>query len=217
MAIAYDSSSSGFVGTASSLTYSHTCTGTDGLLLVYALSNSGAAGTITGVTYNGVAMTMVVEFSTGSGPFSVWYLNNPATGANNVVVSADRGTNAIGSGSVSYTGCNQTSSVIDSTNTGTDTGVSSIGKSVTSTVDNCWGVIMTYSGNNGGHTAGTNTTERLDNNYVFIGDSNSAITPAGSLTLNVSYPINSTWQTWYGTIAPPSSATASKLALLGVG
>ena len=52
---AFDAAGSGPSTSATSLTWSHTCAGANRILFVGFLSN----GTVTGVTYNGVAMTQV--------------------------------------------------------------------------------------------------------------------------------------------------------------
>jgi len=69
----------------SSLTWSHTCTGSDLALKV----GTSCSGNVTGVTYNGVALTLLREDIDGSFGFESnnWGLVNPATGAHDVVVT----------------------------------------------------------------------------------------------------------------------------------
>jgi len=107
MAIAVDSTSLNNQGTTgASLTWSHTCTGTNLMLVVtVSLSASAANCRATGVTYNGVAMTKGVESSgaTTDAKQSVWYLSNPDTGAHDVVVSLANN-NLVTASSISFTG-----------------------------------------------------------------------------------------------------------------
>jgi len=88
MAIAFDATSSGSSGGASSITFAHTCTGSNRVLFVTVIGE--VIPSITGVTYAGVAMTQVGSSVSGGGSRSIhlFYLDNPASGANNVVVSS---------------------------------------------------------------------------------------------------------------------------------
>ena len=86
MAIAIDASSlTQSAGFTNSVTVSHTCTGTDLILLVGIHCRTDV---VTGVTYNGTAMTFLGK-NINSGVVGVqwYYLVGPSTGANNVVVS----------------------------------------------------------------------------------------------------------------------------------
>ncbi len=90
------------------LTYSFT--NTAGTLLIVCATAGDAVQSISGVTYNGVAMSPVASVRSHDGTTgaysSLWSLLNPATGANNVVVTKS-GSNASGyiiSGAVSFTG-----------------------------------------------------------------------------------------------------------------
>ena len=103
---------------ANSLTYSHTCTGSNGLLLVHATTNT--TDDVTGITYAGAAMTQVTKIQTPSGRWNyLFYKLGPATGANNVVISTSDTPDLILSYSASYTGVSQ-SGFPDSSNTATE-------------------------------------------------------------------------------------------------
>lgn len=83
MAIALNSTSSGF-SSGSTLTFAHTVSGANRILVVGTREPA-----VSGVTYNGVALTKAISSSGGSGVDSaIWYLIAPATGTNNIVVSA---------------------------------------------------------------------------------------------------------------------------------
>lgn len=86
----------GGVDTSVSNTFSHTASGTDRLVVVYAglsTADSAQASTAVTATYGGVSMTLQgmaqVQTSGGSGDgrFATFTLLNPATGAQNVVVT----------------------------------------------------------------------------------------------------------------------------------
>ena len=82
-AIAFDAASSATGVGVSSLTWAHTTSGADRLLIV---GVSFDTGTVTGVTYAGVPMTSVGNTTTAL-KMHMWRLIAPATGANNIVVS----------------------------------------------------------------------------------------------------------------------------------
>jgi hypothetical protein len=220
MAIAFDAATDGgVVNPGTSLTYAHTCTGSNRILLVFAFGAT-SGDTITGATYGGVAMTAVsAAFQlTGDRMVHCWYLVNPASGANNVVVSAS-GSQVIGSFSMSYTGAKQ-SGQPDASNTGENPGQTSFSLSVTTIADNCWTVLLTRTdGTN--NTAGANTTERLDSVNGFAGfDRNADITPPGSSTLATSASNASPYGGWIVSIAPAvavSAVTRRQRTLVGVG
>lgn len=123
MTLAVDSAVEGFDGYSASPSWSHTCSGSDRLLLV-CIAYQRASGYVSGVTYNGVAMTMVARADGVGGidpTAEIWKLSNPATGTNTVAVSS--GTSAVSlGGSVSFTGANQNDATNTSyaTNTGSD-------------------------------------------------------------------------------------------------
>lgn len=222
MAIAYDSQSHGVSLSGSfSKTFSHTCSGSDRLLVVSALTNSGA-DSITGITYNGVSLTRIDIADQPNNPYYLYYLIAPATGTNNVVITADRSTNAIAGTAVSYTGCLQTASVINAHGVQTTPRPATSGAvSLTSTVDNCWMVAGYSAGINSSYVAGANTTLRDANGQEYIGicDSNGVISPAGALTLNTTWTGSNNWGMLGAMIAPAAAASSSRknLTLLGIG
>jgi hypothetical protein len=103
----YDAASSGSTGAggSTSLTFSHTCSADDNrLLLVYMTVES--FGDITTVTYDGEAMTLLAtEAGTGS-QASIYGILDPATGANNVVISSSP-SQIMSAGAVSFSNARQ--------------------------------------------------------------------------------------------------------------
>lgn len=87
-------STTGSVGTftsatsASSSTFAHDATGADVLVVMATYQDGGVGRTISGITYNGVALTKIAA----AGPLfamraEMWYLVGPASGSNNIVIS----------------------------------------------------------------------------------------------------------------------------------
>lgn len=131
------------ISTGSSMTWSHTCSGSDRLLHVSvgARHSGGTNNVVSGVTYNGVALTLVRGDEANFGTFatSVWRLVAPATGANDIVVtftgSIDTSGQAVG---VSLTGVHQTTPDAGNNGFGDNTTATSVSVSVTTTADNAW-------------------------------------------------------------------------------
>lgn len=186
MAIALDTTTAYGSSSGTTRTFSHTCTGSNLILFVTANVHTATA-TVTGVTYNGVAMTSVGSQANTSATTTLWYLLSPATGANNVVITANN-SDTIESASASYTGVKQ-SGQPDASSVGGPTTTTNYTQSVTSVADNCVAIFAGISNNGGAVTAGTNTTLIEYNNTAYGGlfmRSTAAKTPAGTFTLAAS-------------------------------
>jgi hypothetical protein len=191
MAIAFDAAYNGDLGVdGSSLTYSHTCTGTDRILfvegIVYQNGTTPTGDVLTGITYNSVAMTLISkQLITGSYPrYSyLYYLVNPASGTNDVVVSLSVSNMRPQASSVSYTGVLQTSP-IGATNEKTTNNVTSQELSTTTTAANSWvisaGRFILYEMN--ASTGVTKRTGATAQNSV-IGDSGGPIATPGAYSM----------------------------------
>lgn len=172
MAIAFDAITGVQLTTGTSLTYSHTCTGSDRILFVSA-NNNTASDYVTGITYNGVSMTKIgASLQGGSTRYTnLYYLVAPATGANNVVISCS-GSTYIEAYTVSYTGVHQ-SSPIDTNRTDTGSSVTSLTCTLTTTADQCW-LITAGSYGAGTLSGGASTYARNVSFSYGILDSNGA-------------------------------------------
>lgn len=140
MAIAFDAATGRNTVTGTTLTFSHTVgSGTDRILIVGGLV-ANTTEFITGITYNGVAMTQGIKKQNTSGDNSwiyLYYLVNPASGAHNVVVSTSSSVSMAFTAS-SYTGAKQTG---QPDATGVYTGATESGDrtvSITTVTDQCW-------------------------------------------------------------------------------
>lgn len=110
-AIAFDNSAQAVTsGNASSLTYSITVANTNPILIV----KVDTVATITGVTFNGVAMTQaclatnILDVNTN---VYVFYLKAPTSGANSIVITASTALHTMSSTAFSFTGALQTGTV----------------------------------------------------------------------------------------------------------
>lgn len=203
MAIALDAVTDQAQATGSTYSFSHTCTGSDRILWVGIFGDT--TDTLTGITYNGVAMTVAQKVGMGFGDrwIYLYYLVNPATGSNTVsaTFSASTAAKAV---AVSYTGAKQTGQP-DNSNNWTDLFVSSISHSITTVADNCWMVFIAKTNGAGTPSAGTGSTSRGGSNSFAFFDSNGPITPAGSYSMACSVGGSAVWGSCMASFSPSVS------------
>ena len=192
------------------------------LVLVLTIHTFDSTG-ITSIAWNGDALTQVGTWNRYGGAndwMGTFILVNPDVGSFNMVVDrTDANRHAFAC--VVYSGCKQTGQpdASSAVNSGSATTLS---RSVASVADNCWH-IFTLGENSSAPSSYTNVTSRSQNNgngNVTLGDSNSAKTPAGTLTQDA------TWSGATGcgaiqlTLAPSASTSTANahnnLLLLGV-
>lgn len=206
--IAVDATYNGWVASASSLTYAHTVTGANAVLVVGSwMFNSSA--TFSSCTYNGVSMTNLVNRTTDGtgGDIRILGLANPATGSNNVVITCSSSKQIFGN-SVSYTGVDQTTPFPDTGTSGSSSGTS-FSISITTTVDQSW-VFACVRSPSRVPTAGADTVVRQTN--PISGDAgweidSNAGRSVGSNALNYSYSPSQTSYWTMISIAPSVDAT----------
>ena len=190
MAVALVTAGSNFTNAAFSATYSATVSGSDTVLLVGVMKGANLT-TIDSVTYNGTALTQINTQSTGGSTFgqqALYYLKNPTTGANNIVITCSGGTaHYIYSAYGIYSGVDQTTAIEPSGGNTSSATATSVAASVTTVADNDWvvGIHGRWSGAAGTITAGTNTTLQTSQHWCEWIDTNAAQTPAGSKTVNI--------------------------------
>lgn len=223
VAIAFDAFGEGY-NNGTSLTYSHTCGGSDRFLfLVVKLYGNDD---ITAITYNGVSMgASIANGSLFEGTWSRFYaLMNPASGANNLVITRTS-SNHIVAGSGSWTGVSQTGQP-EAFGTAEANGATQITPSVTVATANAWvvgGVIANYDGTS--FVNGSNSVMRGDSDVSLPGicavyDRNADLS-AGAQTLDMKHSSGTNQYSSIAlSIAPATGGGAvahKRLALLGVG
>jgi hypothetical protein len=193
MAIAFDVAAQG------ASNWSHTCTGSNLLLVVTVFS---AGDTVTAVTYNGVAMTLIAKVGEGGSTlFSyTYYLIAPAVGSHTVAV-----TGAFAQGaSASYTGCLPSGQPDASASLANQTG-SPVTGTVTTVADNCWAVLTGVQ--SGSTVTYTSCTNRItDTSGILLADTNGVKHPAGSVAMSVSQAAGTSWATIAFSLAPAPPA-----------
>ncbi len=134
-------------GSGATLTWAHTIGAGNNRLLVVGFSQETASD-VTGVTFNGVALTKAKDIKTGDGFLNVelWYLLNPPVGTYNVVVSCSGDTmGSSAGGSMSFFGVKQQApeaTASNSQNSGT-----SISQNITTLTNNAILVDVMANGN----------------------------------------------------------------------
>ena len=206
--------------TATSLTYAVTVPGSNTFGYVSILGKVSATSVITGVTWNGSAMTYRTgqQLSPGDRFYECWYIVGPTTG--NIVISASE-SNYIASQATFYSGASQ--GALDATNTNFQTTGTPNTNTLTTVATNSWH-IMGVGTASGTPTAGTGSYAPLaaTGNSLIL-DGNIAITPAGSNSIGATG-----MNTLFGSgtigisIAPYSSSSSTvsispQLLTLGVG
>ena len=184
-AVAFDAATSGVVAdtTTDPATYSHTCTGADRVLMVFAGVNADTTRQTDAITYASVAMTLEgIRQTQATREATGWSLLNPASGANTVSVDwsgtpANANLVLMVSLAISFTGAND----VNNQSLATATAATSITTDVTSAVNNM--VVDFILGAAAAVTAGAGQTERANstNNLRKIS------TEAGAATTTMSW------------------------------
>lgn len=148
--IAFDTATSG----GSSTNFVHVCTGSDLLLLVGIQVLTGNTPT---VTYTSIPMTQLASTASSVGyTLFTFYLINPSTGSNHIIISSGGGNEA--AVAASYTGVKQTGFPDSFNSTVGGNGVNNFNASTTVVASDCWivamGMVICTSG------TGTFTTDR---------------------------------------------------------
>jgi hypothetical protein len=214
MDIAPDNCSSVQIGTGTSLTYSKTNTGSNLFLVVSVGNYAPTTDIITGVTYNGVAMTKAVtRFGAGGGiRTTIFTLAAPATGANNVVITASESCN-LRSFASSYTGA-QSSSTPDATGSAdvSTVGAGDCNLSITTVAANCWLVATNSDSLLDPDAAATGSVLRGSLTDTTIFDSGPKATP-GANNVGLHFAGSNTMQSVGVSIAPGVTVNANMLLL----
>lgn len=202
MSIAFDATATGAQTTNASITWSHTCTGSNRILVV--LYSYATGSTTTTATYGGVAMTELLRMRSDS--IHVFLLMNPASGTNTVSVN-ESGSGVAKKGiSSSYTGTKQTSQP-DSQGTLASANPTTSLSATTTTVDDN-DLVLGFGWAGSTITAGASTTLRVKDTIPNRSDEYGILeltalkTPAGVATITVTPGANVETQLLAISIAP---------------
>ena len=221
-AIARDTTVNGSAGGVSTgPSWSHTCTGSNLILIVWAGTESSIG--VSGITYNSAAMTQAtVATQYTSEHFQyLYYKTGPSTGANTVQVTHASSTYSEGGYSISYTGA-ASAGQPDATAALSEASGTSGSTTITVVAANCW-VFGAGRMDNGGTRSITNLTALSPNpmgdTANIAGDSNGTVS-TGALTVGVSSTVSDGPTGVWMSIAPFVAAAATgggTRELMGVG
>jgi hypothetical protein len=204
--VAFDAATSAAPATGTTRTWSHTCgAGADRLLLVH-VEIASTNDWVTGVTYNGVAMTQIAhegDFATMS--TYLYALVAPATGANNVVVTSS---NSVAIAGCSYSVANaKQMTTMDVMLLGNNSATTSrLWGPTTTTVDRALVVLFVWNSAEV-PVAGANVTNRsVVNRQSSVVDRGGITTPAGDVYLTQTTTGATTWSSMSVGIAPVPAA-----------
>jgi len=225
MAIALDSKSDLSSSGSTSYTVSFTNTGGNILFVsIYAIN-----ATVSGVSYAGVAMTQIAHityvgdlqvYALGGG----WGTGSPATGANNVVVTAAGGTtyrvNAISYSGAATSGQPDVTPVTTTGNIGGNTAAS---QSITTATNNAMMVLFSKTGDDNPAGTVTGGTNQLSGTAPDVSDN--LTTTAGTYTITITNPGDGPSRAYDGFLlaltpagsSPSATIVTNNLSLLGVG
>lgn len=175
-----------------SISWTHTCTGANRLLVVAIASNASVQHNPSSVTYNGVAMTKIAVsgFDGANASIFLYYLINPATGANTVSATCIDGIQGV---AASYTGAKQSvqpDSYYSAGNSGSTPYTVTITNQVQET--NCWQILAAEAATNGVSISTTNTSREnvtvrsvsgVPQCVLLLCDTNGIVSP-GSQSMN---------------------------------
>jgi hypothetical protein len=184
----------GNVTTTSAMTWSYTCGSGSNRLLVVGVLGDATSDFISGVTYGGVSMTLAGSHQADAQRWSyLFFLLNPASGANDVVVSASTPTSMF-SGAADYIGVKQSGQPDASALGESDFSATSLTTSITTVVDNDW-VVLFENGFSSSNPPSADTGDILrvvDATFGAWGlfDSNGPVTPAGSYSMKTTRPLS---------------------------
>lgn len=228
MALAFDVASSSSGSSVTSLSWSHTCTGSNLVLFVTAQvydDTSAAERAIASISYNSVAMTKVNRTETGNIGAEIWYLINPATGPNTIAITCGGNNNFIAAGGMSFTGADQTAPA-EANNIGSGFGKTA-STAVTTITDNAYVIdsVVKYNTTEA-ITKGASQTQAhnlsVGAGFGIIGGASyqGPKTPTGSVTMSWTWITTSRdWAQVVVSVKPAAAAGAAThfLSSLGVG
>lgn len=194
MAVVFDAvgpDAAGLGASSTTLSWSHTCAGSN-LLLTVAVGLGGSdSGVTTTVTYNGVSMTSAGKAHANNQPqgyTEMFYLVSPAIGTNTVIVTASA-SRALTGGSVSFAGVDQVTPVSNVTTGFGDGGTASV--TVSSATDN---MVVSSIASGSEVTASANTLQWRNNFSNSFGAGNGAeSSDTGASSVLMSFSLTSDW------------------------
>ena len=205
MSITHDNTTSVGDVTVSSKTFSHTVANQANRILIVGVCLEYYNISVTSITYAGVSLTKIdrrASASSSGNSAELWYLINPTTGANNVVVNLDGESNVV-IGASSYYDVHQTTPL--------GTAVKATGNSTPATVNASSAsgeLVVDTVGSNKTLTVGADQTQRWNRDdtdaYRYGGGSSEP----GAATVTMSWVLSGSSGRYWNIIAVPLKPTS---------
>lgn len=212
--ITFDAASNSTYQTAqSTYSWSHTCTGSNRYLTVGISMLSVGGSSVTGITYSGIALSLIKAQASGAGAIrsELWGLVAPATGSNTIAVTLSASLDSA-AGAVSYTGVEQTTPYEAANSaTATNVGAADATVNVTTIANNDWTFDNVATDDTAitvgaGQTSRNNVTGTLGSGAM---SSEGPKTPAGSVTMSwTNVDALKTWAIVAAGLRPVAAGTA---------
>jgi len=223
-AIGFDASSFATSSVTSTLTISHTVSGSNRILLVNAAALDGSSTTrnVSNVTYAGSGLTKVCESDNASNANTeLWYLLGPATGTNDIAVTYGGAATRVRAGGVSLVGARQIAPEATSSATGIGTAISA---SLTTVSDGAWVVDGVLTAGANSISVGGGQIERWNSGGASVPAAQSTEGPVlrnVSVTMSWTGTVSANWTTCAATVAqiakPPNFLVKIGKAIIKVG
>lgn len=170
--------------------------------------------TVTTSSYAGVNMTKIDKVLVpGNRWIYLFGLANPASGSNNFNVTSTASV-LLGAACSTYSGAAQTqvlnTDIVHSTSTDSNT-TNAVTSTLTTTVDNSWSVMFTLANGEASYTP-TGGVNRMTDTVTYgytIGDTNSAKTPPGSVTMTEKFATTRNAAAIFASFSPFVAAASS--------
>jgi fibronectin-binding autotransporter adhesin len=178
--------------TVTSITWSHTCSGTNRYVIVGAsYGKNPDTGVTMSATFGGTAMTSLGVIHSGGGTtgfVQLWALKNPTVGANTVVVTATTAGDISG-GSISFNNVDQTNSAGTPVTASTSSDATSFSANITGTTIGNMVVGVASYGSSVGISASTQTLRysKALNGNTSSGNNAGATAPANGGTVTIGF------------------------------
>ena len=225
MALVYDNDQANF-NTVADWTTSYTCSGSNRVLYVFYTGRGAAPPTsgATGITYNGVALSLLAQAADGGGFVwcELWRLIAPATGANTLSIDGKLA-QRVTTNAISFTGADQTTPEGTPVTAGSTTGSPTLNVSSASGQIVIDGVCIQNDDNTSTLTAGANQNEentQSTSNGTSNGIRGSCSTEPGGASITMSWTpdVADNWaQIGVNVIPSAAVAAVSNMMLLGAG
>jgi hypothetical protein len=206
-AITFDAANSAGAGvsdTSISMSSGNTASLPNSIGILVSNTNSNTSGCMTSVVWGGKSMTQFLC----SGTFSIHYVFSPPTGVQTVSGNWASPTEAV-FWALTYGGVSQSAPLSLNAESGGNS--NDITKTVTTTIDKSWAIMLGYQSTAATLSAGSGSTVRAS--QVTAGafrahlvDSNAEVTPAGAKTLHISSTASAAWSALIFALAPAVSS-----------